>query len=77
MPLSPGADPAAVSSWPQLTGRPEMQAICRSLRAHNPQLVQQLQLLISELAHITLLSEDELSHVLHSLQADVGGRVNR
>ena len=38
------AVPSAAPSGPQLAGRSEMQAICRSLQEHNPQLVEQLRL---------------------------------
>ncbi|KAL1529840.1 hypothetical protein AB1Y20_000771 [Prymnesium parvum] len=73
-----GTDPIVASpAVPNVVGRTEMQAICRSLQEHNPQLVEQLQLFIAELARITLLWEDQLSYALQSLQADVGNRVRR
>ena len=46
----PVGSAAVAAAAPQLTGRSEMQAICRSLQEHNPQLVQQLQLLIAEVS---------------------------
>ena len=58
-------------------GRTERLAICDSLRAHSPRLVEQLQLLISELGRVTLLWEDHLSSVLSQLQSEVVTRINK
>ena len=70
-----GATAGAASGGAPAAGRVERQAICATLRAHSPQLVDQLQLLIGELSRVTLLWEDHLSGVLASLQADVGTRI--
>ncbi|KOO31638.1 protein smg- isoform a, partial [Chrysochromulina tobinii] len=58
-------------------GRAERQAICTALGMHNPRLLSELRMLISELGRVTLLWEDHLHGVLASLQSDVSTKVGK
>jgi hypothetical protein len=58
-------------------GRAGWQAICTALGMHNPRLLSELRMLISELGRVTLLWEDHLHGVLASLQSDVSTKVGK